>query len=165
MLHHFHTVFIDSSLCGHLVLINELMNDLSLIMKDKENKRIGRCVFSAEYKEDALLSCSTVGCPKQKPLAVILHFKIPQFVSNPFSGESVLVSEDVPTPKQSLSLAHFLILSKDWTLYDEMRKGRPDPSCRDRIENIELTLHPYHVGNTPTRLSLCECRIPASRRS
>lgn len=126
--------------------------------------RIGRRVFSAEYREDALLSCSTVVCPKQKPLAAIRHFKIPQFVSHPFSGESVLRSEDVTTPKQSLSLAYLLILIKDWTLYDQMQKGRPDLSCGDRLENIELTLHPYPVGNTPTRLSLCKCRILASRR-
>lgn len=66
MLHHFHTVFIDSSLCGHLVCVNEWVNDLSLIMKDKENERIGRCVFSAEYKEDASLSRSAVGRPKKK---------------------------------------------------------------------------------------------------
>ena len=131
--------------------------------REWENRSL--CVFSWIQRGCFTFTFGCGPSKKKKPLAVILHFKTPQFVSNPFSGKSVLRSEDVTTPKQSLSLAHLFILIKDWTLYDEMRRGPPDPSCGDRIEKIELTLHPYHVGNTPTRLSLCGCRIPASRRS
>lgn len=91
--------------------------------------------FSAEYKE-ALLSCSAVCCPKKNTGNISALQNNTQFVSNPFSGDSALRSDDAAEShnskvpplfsflRSSFSSEDILIFIKTHrTLYWAMQRG------------------------------------------
>lgn len=101
-------------LCGHNLLINEQINDVSFIIRDKENVWLKAVCFRLNAKR---LLCFHVQLPAvQKPLATILHFQITLtfFYSVLFwgvggvgGGSHQEIPQRVPIPKKKNTVSNW----------------------------------------------------------
>lgn len=153
-------------LCGHNLLINEQINDVSFIIRDKENVWLKAACFRLNTKR--LLCFHVQLSAVQKPLATILHFQITLtfFYSVLFWGVRGGSHQEIPRSPESkegkygFQLIIFLLLS--WNLIIlpkhflilEMQTGchclppRGD-SCATELRNFNwpvLNLQPLYLS-------------------